>query len=113
MTNLTSFREKIGHRCGSAHEFTARGSQSIKTDIDLSIDKSIKIGKSDQLYRLYRSIGIEIDDRLVSFIDLSRFYRFHRFISENTSVLLFIHTKMKTDFMQTVNLRVEGSNSLL
>ena len=42
------------------------------------------------------------------------FYRFHRFISEDTSV----HLKMKTDYMQTVNLlkielhlRVEGSNN--
>ena len=34
--------------------------------------------------------SVEIDDTLVSFIDLSRFYRFHRFTSEDTSVLLFI-----------------------
>ena len=65
--------------------------------------------------------SVEIDDTLVSFIDLflSKFYRFHRFISEDTSVLS-VHPKMKTDFMQTVNLltielqlRVEGSNNLL
>ena len=44
------------------------------------------------------------------------FYRFHRFISEDTSV----HPKMKTDYMQAVSfltielqliLRVEGSNN--
>ena len=40
---------------------------------------SIKIGKS-----------VEIDDTRVSFIDLSRFYRFHRFLSEDTCILLFI-----------------------
>ena len=39
--------------------------------------------------------SVEIDDTLVSFIDLFRFYRIHRFISEDTSV----HSKMKTDFM--------------
>ena len=44
--------------------------------------------------------SVEIDDTLFSFIDLSRFYRFHRFISKDTSV----HRKMKTDFMQKVNL---------
>ena len=48
--------------------------------------------------------SVEIDDTLVSFIDLHRFYRFHRFVSEDTSEHLFIRTKMKTDFMQTVNL---------
>ena len=35
--------------------------------------------------------SVEIDDRLVSFIDLRLdFYRFHRFISEDISVYLFI-----------------------
>ena len=33
---------------------------------------------------------VEIDDTLISFIDLSRFYWFHQFILEDTSVLLFI-----------------------
>ena len=39
--------------------------------VDLSIDKSIKIGKSDliDIYCIDRSV--EIDDTLVSFIDLS------------------------------------------
>ena len=52
--------------------------------------KSIKIGKSDLIDIDYIDQSVEIDDTLVSFIDLSRFYRFHRFISEDTSVLLFI-----------------------
>ena len=41
-------------------------------------------------YRLYRSIGRNRWHTLVSFIDLSRFYRFHRFVSEDASVLLYI-----------------------
>ena len=68
----------------------------------------IDIGCIDQL--------VEIDDTLVLFIDLSRFYRFHRFISVPRSV----HPKMKTDFMQTVKLliielqlSVEELNNLL
>ena len=82
-------------------------SQSIKIGIDLSIDKSIKIGKSDLIDIDCIVQSVEIDDTLVSFIDLFRFYRFHRFISEDTPV-------------QTVNLltmelqlRVEGSKNLL
>ena len=66
------------------------GSPSIKIGIDLSIEKSIKIGKSDLIVIDCMDQSIEIDDTLVSFIDSSRFYRFHRFISENASVLLFI-----------------------
>ena len=34
--------------------------------------------------------SVEIDDTFASFIGLSRFNRFHRFLSEDTSVLLFI-----------------------
>ena len=66
------------------------GSPSIKIGIDLSIEKSIRIGKSDLIVIDCMDQSIEIDDTLVSFIDSSRFYRFHRFISENASVLLFI-----------------------
>ena len=58
--------------------------------------------------------SVEIYDTLVPFVDFLEFYRFHRFISEDISV----HPKMKTDFMQTVNLstielqlRVEESNN--
>ena len=58
--------------------------------IDFSIDKSKKIGKSDLIDIDCIDQSVEIDDTLVSFIDLSRFYRFHRFLSEDTSVLLFI-----------------------
>ena len=66
------------------------GGPSIKIGIDLSIEKSIKIGKSDLIVIDCMGQSIEIDDTLVSFTDSSRFYRFHRFISENASVLLFI-----------------------
>ena len=55
MKDLTSFREKLD--TDVVPRMSSRGSQSIKTDIDLSIDKSMKIDKSDRLYRLYRSIG--------------------------------------------------------
>ena len=65
-------------------------SQSVKVGIDLSIDKSIKIGKSDLITIVCIEQSVEIDDTLVSFIDVSRFYRFHRFKSVDTSVLLFI-----------------------
>ena len=69
-----------------------RSSQSIKIGIDLLIDKSIKIGKSDLIEIDCIDQSVEIDDTTFSF----------------------------TDFMQTVNLltielqlRVEGSNNLL
>ena len=47
------------------------GSQSIKIGIDLSIEKSIKIGKSDLIDIDSIDQSIEIDDTLVSFIDSS------------------------------------------
>ena len=56
--------------------------QSIKIGIYLSIDKSIKINKSDLIDIDCIDQSVEIDDTLVSFIDLSRFYRFHRFTLE-------------------------------
>ena len=90
----------------------SRSSRSIKIGIDLSIDKSIKIGKSDLIDIDCNDQSVEIDDTLVPFIDLSRFSRFHRFLLEDP--------KMKTDFMKRVNLLttelqsgVEGSNNLL
>ena len=58
--------------------------------MDLSILKSIKIGKSDLIDIDCIDQSVEIDDTLILFFDLSRFYRFHRFISEDTSVPLFI-----------------------
>ena len=45
----------------------SKNSQSIK----LSIDKSIKIGKSDLIDTNCIDRSVEIDDTLVSFIDLS------------------------------------------
>ena len=47
-----------------------RSSQSIKISIDLSIDKWIKIGKSDLINIDCIDQSVEIDDTLVSFIDL-------------------------------------------
>ena len=44
-------------------------SQSIKIGIDLSIDKSIEIGKSDFIDIDCIDQSVEIDDTLVSFID--------------------------------------------
>ena len=53
-------------------EWIAPGvSQSIKIGIDLSIDISIKIGKSDLIDIECIDQSVEIDDTLVSFIDLS------------------------------------------
>ena len=52
------------HRMTVTGPYNARSSQSIKIAIDLSIDKSIAI-RIDQ--------SVEIDDTLLSFIDLSRF----------------------------------------
>ena len=51
-----------------------------------SQSQSIKIGKSDLIDIDCIDQSVEIDDTLVSFIDLSRFYRFHRFVSEDASV---------------------------
>ena len=48
-----------------------RSSQSRKIGSDLSIDKSIKIGKSDLIDIDCIDQSVEIDDTLVSFIDLS------------------------------------------
>ena len=96
-----------------------RSSQSIKIGTDLSIDKSIKISKSDLIDIDCIDQSVEIDETLVSFIDSSRFYRLHRFLSE-TDICSSVHPKMKTDFMQTVNLltielqvRFEGSNNFI
>ena len=48
-----------------------QSSQSITIGTDLSIDKSIKIGKSDLIDVDCIDQLVEIDDTLVSFIDLS------------------------------------------
>ena len=58
--------------CIMAH--TARSSQSIKICNDFSIDKSIKIGKSDLIDLIDIDCidqSVEIDDTLPSFGDLS------------------------------------------
>ena len=84
------------------------------------IYQSIKIRKSDLIDIDCIDQLVEIDDTLISFINLSRFYRFHRIISEDTSVFPFIQ-KWKlisskqwiVDNMQVaiISLRVEGSNN--
>ena len=71
------------------------------TQIGISVDKSIKIVKSDLINIDCIDQSVEIDDTLLSSLSIYLgFYRFHRFISEDISV----HQKMKTDFMPTVNL---------
>ena len=71
--------------------YTSRGSQSIKISIDLSIDESINIGKTDLIDIDYIDQSVEIDDTLVSFIliftDFIDLYRslmisFHLFIQK-------------------------------
>ena len=69
-------------RAGHTYCKITRSSQSIKIGIDLSIDNSIKIGKTYLIAIDCIDQSVEIDDTLVSFIDLSRFYLFHRFISK-------------------------------
>ena len=64
----------------------------------VSICKSIKIGKSDLIDIDFIDQSVEIDDTLGSFIDLSRFYRFHRFLSEDTSFCSSVHPKIENWF---------------
>ena len=96
---------------------TPEYSQSMKIGTDLSIAKSIKIGKSDLIAIDCIDQSVEIDGTLVSFIDLSWFLPISS-IYIGRYICLSVHSRMKTDFMQTVNLltielqlRVEGSNS--
>ena len=109
------------HRMTVTGPYNARSSQSIKIAIDLSIDKSMKIGKSDltDWYRSSRSIGRNRwhSFRLSIFLDFTDSIDFiWRYICSSVPS----HPKMKTDFMQTVNLltmelqlKVEGSDNLL
>ena len=53
----------------------------------------MKIGKSDLIDIDCIDQSVEIDETLVSFIDLSRFKRFHRSYIEDTSVFLFIQKR--------------------
>ena len=91
--------------------YVSRNNQSI------TIDKSIKIGKSDLIHIDCIDQSVEIDDTLVAFIDLTGFLPISS-IHIGRSICSSVHSKMKTDFMQTVNLltielqlRVEGSNN--
>ena len=83
----------------------------------MSIDKSIKIGKSDLIDIDFSDQSVEIDDTLVSFIDLSLILPISS-IHIGRNISSSVHQKIKTEFIQTVNLltiewqlRVEGSNS--
>ena len=81
--------------------------QSIKIGIDLSIDKSTKIGKSDLIDIDFIDQSVEVDDTrfvhrfiliFTDFIDL--YWR--------TDICSSVHLIMKTEVMQTVNLsRIE------
>ena len=80
----------------------------MKISIHLSIDKSIKFGKSDFINITCIDQSVEIDDTVVSFIDLSRFLPISsiyigRFFctSEISSSLEFVE-EMTIDFMQIV-----------
>ena len=76
----------------------SKSSQSIKIGIDLSIDKSIKIGKSDLIDIDCIDRSVEIDDTLVSFILI-----FTDFIDSYRKKHQCVHhPKIKTEFMQTV-----------
>ena len=90
----------------------SRSSRSIKIGIDLSIDKSIKIGKSDLIDIDCNDQSVEIGDTLVPFIDLSRFSRFHRFLLEDT---FCSYPKMKTDLIDIdcINQSVEIDDTLV
>ena len=101
-----------------------RSSQSIKIGTDLSLDKSIKIGKSDLIDIKCIDQSVEIDDTLVSFIELSRFYVPIPSIYIGRYICSSVHPKMKNAFIQTVNLfrnlltielqlRVKGSNNII
>ena len=57
-------------------------SQSIKIGTDLTIDKSIKVGKFD-LIDIDFDQSVEIDDTLICFIDFLDLYRFYRFLTGN------------------------------
>ena len=98
---------------------TSQSSQSIKIVLELSINKSIKICKSDLIGIDCINQSVEINDTLVSFIDLSRFHRLHQFLSKDTSVLPFIWKWKLISCKQwnlltiELQLRVEGSNNLL
>ena len=70
-TCLRSLLSQFVPKIVTSTAIETRSSQSIKIGIDLSIDKSIKIGKSDLIDIDCIDQSVEIDDTLVSFIDLS------------------------------------------
>ena len=68
------------------HMDTSRSSQWIKIGIDLSIDESIKIGKTELIDIDCIDQSVEIDDRLVSFILI-----FTDFIDLYPSLMISFH----------------------
>ena len=88
----------------------------MKIGTDLSIDKSIKIGKSDLIDIDCIDQSVEIDDTLVSFINLSWFLPISS-IYIGKYICSSIHSKMKTVHANSkfvdnwVAVESEGSNS--
>ena len=73
----------------------SHSSQSIKIGIDLSIDKSMKIGKSDFTDIDSIDQSVEISDTLISSIDLSWFLPIS-VIYIGRKVCPSVHQKLKT-----------------
>ena len=61
----------MSHRYLDSFLNITQSSQSVKINIPLSIDRSIKIGKFDLIDIDYIDQSVEIDDTLVSFTHLS------------------------------------------
>ena len=102
----------------SSDNSISRSNQSMKIGTDLSIDKWIKIGKSDLIDIDCIDQSVEIDDTLVSFINLSWFLPISS-IYIGKYICSSIHSKMKTVHAITnskfvdnwVAVESEGSNS--
>ena len=91
-TELSYWLDKISFRTAPPTVICClhpRSNPSIKIGIDLSLHKSIKIGKSDLIDIDCIDQSVEIDDTLVSFIDLSRLF-FYLYRKIHLSALLFI-----------------------
>ena len=86
-----------------AHSCISWSSQLIKISIDLSIDKLIKVIKSDLIDIDCIAQSVEIDDTLFSFIDLSWFLPISS-IHIWRNICSSFHQKIKPEFLQKVNL---------
>ena len=86
-----------------AHSCISWSSQLIKISIVLSIDKLIKVSKSDLIDIDCIDQLVEIDDTVFSFIDLSWLLPIS-LIHIGRNICSSAHQKIKTEFMQKVNL---------